>query len=65
MQNIYVFLTAASVVLAALGLLFVKWIIKTSGRDRPYDPERLRRFIDKVERAEQERFDSDKLNSDQ
>lgn len=65
MHNIYIFLSAASVITAALGLIFVRWLVMTSGRDRPHDPERLRRFIDKVGREERAEFDSHKLNSDQ
>ncbi len=65
MDNIYLFLSVASVISAALGLIFVKWIVMTSGRDRPHDPERLRRFIDKVGRDERATLDSDKLNSNQ
>ena len=45
MENIHIVLSASSVLLAALGLLFAGWIVKTSGRDRPHDPERLNRFI--------------------
>ena len=64
MDNIYVFLSAASIITAALGLIFVRWVVMTSGRDRPHDPERLRRFIDKVARKERAEFDGRKLNSD-
>jgi len=33
-------------------LLYVRWIVRTSGRDRPHDPEAVQRFVDRHLEAE-------------
>ena len=42
-----VFLSVVSVVASASGLYYVRWIVKTSGRDRPKDPAAVLRLIEK------------------
>lgn len=40
-------LSIASVLAAGAGLLCVRWIVRNSGRDRPYDPDAVQRFVDR------------------
>lgn len=37
--------SVASVVLGTAAIIYVIYLYRVSGRDRPHDPERLRRFI--------------------
>ena len=48
-------LSIASVFASCAGLLYVRWIVRTSGRDRPYDPEAVQRFVDRHLEAEKAR----------
>lgn len=41
-------LSASSVVLAGMGLWFVGHVVRTSGRDRPRDPEAVQRLIERA-----------------
>jgi hypothetical protein len=45
MNELELILTIGSVVSAVLGLLFVAHLTKVSGRDRPHDPERVKRLV--------------------
>ncbi len=38
-------IVAAAVALSAGGLIYVRRLVRTSGRDRPHDPERVDRFV--------------------
>lgn len=40
-----IIITITSVVLAGATIGYMEHLAKHSGRDRPYDPKRLRRFI--------------------
>ena len=42
-------LSAIAVVIAAGCLYIVKRIVSTSGRDRPHDPERTKRLIERTQ----------------
>ena len=48
MQSFDIILSVTSVLVSAVGL----WIVKTSGRDRPRNPERVQDFVDRVNRRE-------------
>ena len=50
MQPFEIILSVISVVVAMAGLLLVYWIVRTSGRDRPRDPARVQRLVDKINR---------------
>lgn len=50
MQQFEIILSVISVVVAMAGLLLVYWIVRTSGRDRPRDPARVQRLVDKINR---------------
>lgn len=41
-------LSVGSVILSGVGMAYVAYIVKTSGRDRPRDPEAVQKFIDSV-----------------
>ncbi|KKN51325.1 hypothetical protein LCGC14_0623810 [marine sediment metagenome] len=41
-------ISAGSVMIAICGIWYVRYIVRTSGRDRPRNPERVRRMIEKV-----------------
>lgn len=43
-------LVAGSVIFAGIGMFFVGYIVRTSGRDRPHDPEAVRKFIETAPR---------------
>ena len=43
-----IMLSVTSIVIAAASLLLVHRIIRTSGRDRPRDPARVQRLVDKM-----------------
>ena len=45
MATIDIIVSIASVVLATAVIVSVNHLYRVSGRDRPHDPERLRRFI--------------------
>lgn len=40
-----IIVSIASVVLAGVAIAYMAYLARVSGRDRPHDPERLRRFI--------------------
>jgi hypothetical protein len=42
-------ISAVSVVIAICGLWYIRHIVRTSGRDRPHDPERLQRLLEMAE----------------
>jgi putative toxin-antitoxin system antitoxin component (TIGR02293 family) len=46
MTTFDIIISVASVVLGTAGILYVMYVTKHAGRDRPRDPERLRRFIE-------------------
>lgn len=48
-------LSIASVLAAGGSLFYVHWIVRISGRDRPYDPEAVQRFVDRHLEAEKAR----------
>jgi hypothetical protein len=41
-----VIISAVSVMIALCGLWYVRHIVRTSGRDRPHDPDRVKRFVE-------------------
>ncbi|SEL61913.1 hypothetical protein SAMN05444413_11214 [Roseivivax marinus] len=43
-------LSAGSVAGAVLGLWYVRYIVRTSGRDRPHDPEAVERLVERAKR---------------
>lgn len=45
MATFDIIVSIASVVLAAVTIAYMAYLARVSGRDRPHDPERLRRFI--------------------
>jgi hypothetical protein len=45
-----IMISAGSVAIALCGLWYVRKIIRTSGRDRPHDPERVRRLVERTKR---------------
>lgn len=45
MATIDIIVSVASVVLATAAIIYVNYLGRVSGQDRPHDPERLRRFI--------------------
>lgn len=45
MTTFELIVSAASVVLAGAAIAYLAHLARVSGRDRPRDPERLRRFI--------------------
>ncbi|MFG6501579.1 hypothetical protein [Sulfitobacter sp. 1A15106] len=45
MATFDIIVSISSVVLAAVTITYVAYLARVSGRDRPHDPERLRRFI--------------------
>ena len=45
MATFDIIVTIASVVLAAATIAYMAYLARVSGRNRPHDPERLRRFI--------------------
>jgi hypothetical protein len=45
-----IIISAGSVVIAICGLWYVRYVVRTSGRDRPHDPERVRRLVEMVEK---------------
>lgn len=44
-------ISAGSVIIAICGLWYVRHIVRTSGRDRPHDPERVQRFVEMSKRG--------------
>lgn len=52
MQSFDIILSVTSVLVSAVGLWIVYWIVKTSGRDRPQNPERVQDLVDRVNRRE-------------
>lgn len=42
-------LAVASVLAAAGGLVYVERLVRRSGRDRPHDPERVDRLVQRVQ----------------
>lgn len=52
MQSFDIILSLTSVLVSAVGLWIVYWIVKTSGRDRPRNPERVQDLVDRVNRRE-------------
>jgi len=48
MQSFDIILSVTSVLVSAVGLWIVYWIVKTSGRDRPRNPERVQDLVDRV-----------------
>ncbi|MEH6505994.1 MAG: hypothetical protein V7786_06905 [Sulfitobacter litoralis] len=52
MQSFDIILSVTSVLVSAVGLWIVYWIVKTSGRDRPRNPERVQDLVDRVNRRE-------------
>lgn len=49
------FLSVLAVVTAGLGVIYVRHIVRTSGRDRPHDPERVARTVQETDHALLER----------
>ncbi|MFG6583054.1 hypothetical protein [Sulfitobacter sp. 1A12779] len=45
MATFDIVVSIASVVLAGVTIAYMAYLARVSGRDRPHDPERLRRFI--------------------
>ncbi len=45
MSGVELTLVMGSVLLAILAVFFVAYVVKISGRDRPRDPERVKRFV--------------------
>lgn len=41
------FIVAAALIASAVGVLYVRRLVRRSGRDRPHDPERVGRFVDR------------------
>lgn len=52
MQSFDIILSVTSVLVSAVGLWIVYWIVKTSGRDRPRNPERVQDLVDRVNGCE-------------
>lgn len=50
MTSIEVALSVGSVAIAISSIFYVKHIVRTGGRDRPRDPEAVRRFVDRAEK---------------
>lgn len=48
MESFDIILSVTSVLVSAVGLWIVYWIVKTSGRDRPRNPERVQDLVDRV-----------------
>lgn len=46
MQTFEIILSIVSVTVAVASIWYTIRIVKTSGRDRPRDPERVQRFVD-------------------
>jgi hypothetical protein len=46
MNTFDIIVSIASVVLGGAAIAYVAYLARVSGRDRPRDPERLRRFIE-------------------
>ncbi|MFG6534811.1 hypothetical protein ACGYK5_13300 [Sulfitobacter sp. 1A16787] len=45
MATIDIIVSIGSIVAAGVGIAWMQYLANHSGRDRPHDPERLRRFI--------------------
>lgn len=45
MATFDIIVSISSVVLAAVTVAYMAYLARVSGRNRPHDPERLRRFI--------------------
>jgi hypothetical protein len=45
MATFDIIVSISSIVLAAVTIAYMAYLARVSGRDRPHDPERLRRFI--------------------
>lgn len=45
MNGFVLALTIGSVVSAVSGLFYIAHLVKVSGRDRPHDPERVKKFV--------------------
>lgn len=43
-------LSASSVAVAGVGLRYVEHVVRTSGRDRPRDPESIDRLVERAKR---------------
>lgn len=41
------FIVAAALIISAVGILYVRRLVRLSGRDRPHGPERVGRFVDR------------------
>lgn len=50
MQPFEIVLSIISVLVALAGLLLAYYIVRTSGRDRPRDPARVQRLVNKINR---------------
>ena len=51
MQLFEIVLSIASVVVAVSSIFYVRWVVRTSGRDRPHDPAAVERLIDRANRS--------------
>lgn len=49
MTTFEVYLSIGSLAGAIFVLLYVRHVVRTAGRDRPRNPEALRRFVEKAE----------------
>jgi hypothetical protein len=43
-----IIISAGSVMIAICGLWYIRHIVRTSGRDRPHDPARVKRLVEMV-----------------
>lgn len=50
MTVVEVILSASSVAIAGAGLWYVQHVVRTSGRDRPRDPEAVDRLVERAKR---------------
>ncbi len=46
--EIQIALAAASVISAIVGLAYVRHVVRNAGRDRPHDPERVDRMVERA-----------------
>ena len=57
MTTFEVYLSIGAVAIAIAVSLYVQHLVRTSGRDRPHDPEAVRRFIERAEQFSATRDD--------
>ena len=48
MTKFEIIISAGSVMIALCVLWYVRYVVRTSGRDRPRDPDRVQRFVERM-----------------